>query len=138
MSNFWRSWLDLWCYAIVVIGLALSGADFECYETFTDTLFRTLNLNAAPSFNNVERFSIGLMGAITVGWGLTLLYYIRMAHNNNEGNRVWRQLAFVVIVWYALDGYISYRTTFTLNIASNTVFALGLLFPLWINKKLRR
>ena len=32
---------DLWCYVIVLFGLALSGAAFEGYETFTDILFRT-------------------------------------------------------------------------------------------------
>lgn len=138
MSNFWKSWLDLWCYFIMLFGLALCGAGIEGYEALTDILFRNLNLNAAPIFNEVERFAIGLMGAITFGWGLTLLYYIQMAHNNNEGNRVWRQLAFVIIVWYGVDGYISYRTGFTLNIAGNSIIALGLLFPLYVNGKLKR
>lgn len=138
MNNFWRSWLDTWCYLVILFGFVLCGAGIEGYESFTDSLFRLFNLQTAPVFNEVERFSIGLMGAVTVGWGLTMLYYIRMAHNNNEGNRVWRQLAFVMLVWYAIDGYISYRTGFKLNIASNTVLALGLLFPLWKNGKLKR
>lgn len=138
MSNFWRSWLDIWCYLIILFGILLSGAGLEGYEGFVDTLYRFLNLNTAPVFNEVERFSIGLMGAVTVGWGLTLLYYLQAAHNNNEGNRVWRQLALAIIVWYAIDGYISYRTGFTLNIFGNTVLALGLLFPLYINGKLKR
>ena len=138
MSNFWRSWLDIWCYLVIIFGAVLCGAGIEGYEGVSDTLFRFLNLNTAPVFNEVERFSIGLLGAITMGWGLTLLYYIRMAHNNYEGNRVWRQLVFVMLVWYVVDGYISYRTGFTLNIASNTILALGLLFPLWINRKLKR
>ena len=131
MSNFWRTWLDIWCYLVIIFGAVLCGADIDGYESVADTLFRFLNLNTAPVFNDVERFAIGLMGAVTMGWGLTLLYYIRMAHNNNEGNRV-------MLVWYVVDGYISYRTGFTLNIASNTVIALGLLFPLWINRKLKR
>ncbi len=138
MSNFWKSWLNYWCFLIIVFGLALSGAGIEGFEAFADRLFRYLNLSTAPVFNEVERFAIGLIGAVTVGWGMTLAYYIRAAHFSNEGNRTWRQLAFTIIVWFVIDGYISYRNGFTLNIASNTILALGLLIPLYVSGKLRR
>lgn len=138
MSNFWRNWLDIWCYCVILFGLLLCGAGLEGFEGFADGLLRVLNLDVQPVFSPVERFALGLTGAVTVGWGFTMLYYIAAAHYNNEGNRIWRQLAFSIVVWYALDGYISYRTGFTLNIASNSIIALGVLIPLYINGKLNR
>lgn len=137
MSNFWKIWLNCWCFLIILFGLALSGAGIEGFEAFADRLFRFLNLTTAPVFNEVERFAIGLIGAVTVGWGITLAYYIRAAHFSNEGNRVWRQLAFTIIIWFVIDSYISYRTGFTLNIAGNAILVLGLLIPLYVSDKLR-
>ena len=34
------------------------------------------------------------------------------------------------IIWYVIDGYISYATGFALNIVSNTLLLLFLLIPL--------
>lgn len=136
MSNFWRTWLNAWCYVIILSGLAISGAGFEGLETFTKTWICYLNLEAAPEFNQIERFSFGLLGAVTTGWGLMLLYIIEAAHNNNEGNRIWRRLAFTLFIWYAIDGYISYRNGFTLNIVANSVILIAFLFPLYISGKL--
>ena len=138
MSNFWRVWLNGWCYLVILLGLGLSGAGIEGFESFTRNLMWYLNFEAVPMFTPIERFALGLVGAITVGWGLTLLYYIQMAHYSNEGNRVWRRLIGVLLVWYVIDGYISYRTGFKLNIASNSVIFLAFFVPLYLSGKLKR
>lgn len=138
MGNFWRVWLNAWCYVVILFGFGLSGAGIEGFERFAETFLWYLGDQSTLRFNELERFSLGLVGAITVGWGLTLLYYIQMAHYSNEGNRVWRRLIGVLLVWYVIDGYISYRTGFTLNIASNSVIFLAFFVPLYLSGKLKR
>ena len=47
--------------------------------------------------------------------------------------------AFVVlIIWNLVDGYISYRIGFHLNIASNLLLSLGFVIPLYWTGKLQR
>jgi len=91
-----------------------------------------------PVFNDIERFSFGLMGAITIGWGLTLFYFFRAAHASNMGNKMYRQAFVVLIIWNLIDGYISYHTGFRLNIASNLLLSLGFVIPLYWTGKLQR
>jgi|GEM_PF-4946517 len=76
------------------------------------------------------------MGAVTLGWGLTLFYFFRAAEARNIGNKMYRELIVILVIWNLLDGFISYSTGFSLNIASNLVITLGLLFPLIWNGKL--
>lgn len=135
MSNFWETWLVLWCYAIVLFGLLLSGAGLEGLEGPAVYLFDRLNPDQAFSYSAVERFAVGLTGALTFGWGLTMLYFVRAARK--YGGPLWRQLALVALLWYALDGYISYATGFALNLVPNTLVLAGLLIPLYASGKLR-
>ncbi|MBL6761306.1 MAG: hypothetical protein ISQ19_01250 [PS1 clade bacterium] len=136
MSKFWRLWIDVWCVGIMVFGLTLAAAGFEGYESSARMLLNQLNPLNQPVFNPVERFSIGLMGAVTLGWGLTLFYFFRAAEARNIGNKMYRELIVILVIWNLLDGFISYSTGFSLNIASNLVITLGLLFPLIWNGKL--
>ena len=91
-----------------------------------------------PVFNDVERFAFGLMGAITIGWGLTLFYFFRAAHARNMGNKMYRQAFAVLIIWNVIDGYISYLTGFQINIVSNLLLSLGFVIPLYLTGKLKR
>lgn len=136
MSAFWQGWLTLWCYGIMLVGLLLSGAGIEGLEAPAVLFFELLNPTQPFGFSPVERFAVGLMGAVTLGWGLTMFYFVRAARI--YGGSMWRQLVFVALVWYLVDGYISYATGFPLNVVSNTVLIGGLLLPLYASGKLRR
>lgn len=75
MSKFWKLWIDVWCVGIMVFGLILAAAGFEGFEGGARMLLNELNLQHQPVFNPVERFAIGVMGAVTLGWGLTLFIF---------------------------------------------------------------
>jgi hypothetical protein len=138
MSNFWKIWLDIWCLAVIIFGGVLVGASIPGFESGTKTFFTLIYPIDMPVFNEIERFAFGLIGAITMGWGVTFFYFFRAAHASNIGNKMYRQAFVVMIIWNLIDGYVSYRTGFALNIASNLLFSLGMVIPLYMNGKLRR
>ena len=138
MSNFWKIWLDIWCLATIIFGGVLVGASIPGFESGTKTLITLLNPVNVPVFNETERFAFGLIGAITMGWGVTFFYFFRAAHASNIGNKMYRQSFVVIIIWNLIDGYISYRTGFTHNIVANLLLSLGVTIPLYMSGKLSR
>ena len=75
MSDFWKTWLDIWCLAVIAFGGILAGAAFDGFEAGVKLMLTLQNPISEPVFYDIERFSFGLMGAITIGWGLTLFYF---------------------------------------------------------------
>ena len=132
MSQFWKNWLDIWCYLVILFGALLAGAAFPQTDAPAHMLFVNLNPVVAAEFGQTERFAIGLMGAVTIGWGLTLFYLIRAAHK--YGAPLWQNITIIAAVWYIVDGYISYTTGFGLNIVSNTILMAGLFIPIYIGQ----
>ena len=138
MNDFWKTWLDIWCLGIMVLGCVLAGAGLVGFEGGVRHFLNLLNPTNPPVFNDVERFAFGLMGAATIGWGLTLFYFFRAAHASNMGNKMYRQAFVVIIIWNLIDGYISYLTGFKFNIVSNLLLSLGIVIPLYLTGKLQR
>lgn len=138
MSDFWKTWLDIWYSAVIAFGGILAGAGFDGFEAGVKLMLALQNPISEPVFNDIERFSFVLIGAITIGWGLTLFYFFLAAHASNMGNKMYLQAFVVLIIWNLVDGYISYRTGFHLNIASNLLLSLGFAIPLYWTGKLQR
>mgnify|MGYP003345686623 FL=1 len=138
MNDFWKTWLDIWCLGIMVLGCVLAGAGLVGFEGGVRHFLNLLNPTNPPVFNDVERFAFGLMGAATIGWGLTLFYFFRAAHASNMGNKMYRHAFVVIIIWNLIDGYISYLTGFKFNIVSNLLLSLGIVIPLYLTGKLQR
>lgn len=136
MSKFWTAWLNIWCLAIIGFGGVLAASGIEGLEGPTKALLTLQTPGNPVAFTDTERFAFGLMGAVTFGWGLTLLYFFRAAQSSHLGDKMYRQAFVILIIWNALDGYISYVTGFRLNIASNIVLSLGLIIPLYMTGKL--
>lgn len=130
MSAFWRWWMTVWCWAVVVFGVVLLGAAFEATSGPARMSFAILDGPGEPSFDAHLRFSVGLMGAVTLGWGLTFFATVSAAHELGErAAPVWRMLTASVIAWCVIDSMISIATGFALNAASNTLLTLGYLVP---------
>jgi hypothetical protein len=77
------------------------------------------------------RITLAVLGAVMVGWGLTLLAAVHAANLLGErGRPVWSMITAAVVVWYVVDSALSVVTGFPLNAVSNTLFTLGFLIPL--------
>jgi hypothetical protein len=130
MSDFWKSWLNIWAWGVIVFGAILAIFAFPATEEPTRFLFELFGATLPEVADYHHRFAIGLMGCVTVGWGLTLLPAFKSAHLLDRGAAapIWRSMTFAVLFWYLIDSSISLYTGIAMNAVSNTlVIALYLL-----------
>jgi len=138
MSPFWQSWMKIWCGAVIVFGAVLASGAFPATDGLVRTLYDVLGSQGRPDFDATARFSVGLMGAVTLGWGLTLGAVIDAAHRLGErAAPVWRMITVGIFVWYVIDGAISIATGFALNAVSNTALLAGYLVPVMASGVMR-
>jgi hypothetical protein len=139
MTDFWKTWLTLWCLCVIIFGLILAGAAFTATDGIAAALF---NLIGPEPFVPTQglRFSVGLMGAVTIGWGGTFYAAFKAAHlvDPAKASEIWRIIVTVALVWFAIDSAISIATGFWMNAVSNTVFMTFLLIPILKTGVLRR
>jgi hypothetical protein len=132
MTLFWRNWLIGWCWAVIAFGAVLALGAFAATKAPVEALLGAMNPEATRPFDASMRFAVGLMGAVSLGWGLTLHAAVRQALAlDRDARGLWRGILTSVLIWYALDSSISVATGFALNAVSNTVLLIGLLVPLW-------
>jgi hypothetical protein len=128
---FWQKFLSVWAGLVTVFGLVLAGAAFEVTDGIARALFALLNGPGEPSFDGHLRFSVGLMGAVTMGWGLTFYPAFKaIIALGDAGRPYWRMIAGAALAWYVIDSAISIATGFGLNAVSNTILIAALLMAL--------
>lgn len=128
----------LWCWTVILFGVLLVSGSFPATDGVMKLLYRVLGgLDPAVLEFDVPgmRFSIALMGAVTIGWGLTILFLLPAIHA--AGAPAWRGLTAALVIWYVVDGALSIATGFALNIVPNTMLAVTYLVPLMLNGALR-
>jgi hypothetical protein len=131
MTGFWRQFLTIWGWFVVLFGAVLAGGAFAATDGPVRALFDLIGPGGA-SFDAHLRFATGLMGAVTIGWGLTLLVLFRATDGlGDRAGPVWRGLLVPTFAWYAIDSIISVATGFALNAVSNTILVASLLLALW-------
>lgn len=126
MSEFWQRWFAIWAWIVVLFGLLLAGAGFAATDGAALLVFDLFGGDAGFVPDRTDRFAIGLMGAVTMGWGLTY----RAAFSGifllaqRDAAPVWRSLTIAACIWYVVDGAISVANGFALNAVSNTLLLI--------------
>ncbi|WGM38756.1 hypothetical protein [Caulobacter sp. NIBR1757] len=124
MSGFWRGWFLAWCISIGLFGAVLCGGAFEATSGPIRLLLSTLNSAADPRFDATLRFSLGVMGAVSIGWAVTLAFVVRAALAMEDRARpVWNAITAGMISWFVIDCTLSIATGFGLNVLPNLVLA---------------
>ncbi len=139
MSGFWQKWLSVWCAGVVLFGLILALAAFAATDGLTRALF---SMMAPEPFAGTQslRFAVGLMGAVTMGWGGTFYIAFRALHalEPQKAAPLWRLITTALVAWYIIDSAISVATGFGLNAVSNTAFVALYLIPVLNSGVMRR
>jgi hypothetical protein len=121
MNSFWQKALSLWSGFLVIFGLVLAGTGFAATDGISLAIF---DLFGAPAFtpDSIHRFSIGLMGAVTMGWGATYYVTFQALHQlpAHAAAPLWRLVTAGIVVWYVIDSAISVATGIAFNAVSNT------------------
>jgi hypothetical protein len=123
MSSFWKNWLTVWAWGVVVFGAVLAAFAFAPTDGLARAVF-TLFGNPVPDApDNLHRFAVGLMGCVTVGWGLTFMAAHKAAFHlsGKAAASVWKSLLIAAVIWYVIDSWISVATGYAMNAVSNTL-----------------
>lgn len=139
MSAFWRGWLNVWCVLVIVFGLVLAGGGLEATSGAADLLFGILGGPGDLTWTPHLRFSVALMGAVTMGWGLTFFAVFAAAHQlGDRATTVWRLVTASALVWFVIDSALSVATGFALNAVSNAGLLVGYFIPVLASGVLKR
>lgn len=126
MDAWMKRALSVWSGVVALFGLGLCGAGLEATDGFARFAFGVLGAPDAV-FTPELQFAVALMGAVTFGWGLTLL---AVARSPAADMAVWRRIRTAALVWFVVDSGLSITTGFGLNALSNAVLTAALLLIL--------
>jgi hypothetical protein len=139
MSGFWRAWFMSWCLSIGVFGIVLAGGAFEATSGPVSLLFSWLQGPSEIVWNAPMRFSLGVMGGVSIGWAVMLTLVVRAAIAAGEvGRPLWNAVSAGMAAWFVIDGILSVATGFAMNVAPNTLLAGMYLVGLFGSGALRR
>lgn len=139
MSRFWQVWLNVWCVGIAVFGIIITGGAFEETSGPILALYQTLSGSDTISFQSPEiRFSLAVMGAVSIGWAISLFASIKAAVLlGPAGKPIWVWTIVAAVVWYVVDSALSVMTGFALNVVPNTVLMVGFFVPVFASGVLK-
>lgn len=124
MSRFWQGWFMTWCGLIAVFGLVLTGGAFEATTEPVRLLLAGLRGPTPAQFDPTLRFSLAVMGAVTIGWAVTLALVVRAAIKlGPDGRPLWHAISVGLGTWFLIDSALSIATGFALNVAPNLALA---------------
>lgn len=130
MHGFWKNWMTVWCWGVLAFGVVLALAATPATDGPARAVLALLGggpAGAALLDQQAMRFGLGIQGALSIGWALTLLAARDAA--DVAGAPVWRGITVGVCAWYAIDSTISVITGFPLNAVSNTLLIATYLAP---------
>jgi len=131
MSGFWRNWLTGWCWAVGVFGAVLVGGGFEATSGPARLAFDIVKGPEPLDLNAQMRFSLAVMGAVTIGWAITLAAVIQAAVLLGERARpVWLLLVLGVTTWFVIDTPMSIATGYPMNAVPNLALFVTFLLPI--------
>ncbi|MGA0604253.1 hypothetical protein ACO2Q3_26355 [Caulobacter sp. KR2-114] len=130
MSGFWRGWFVVWCVSIGLFGAVLCGGAFEATSGPVKLILSILHGAGAPPFDATLRFSLGVMGAVSIGWAVSLVFTVRAAidleaQGRGQGRALWRAIGAGIAAWFVIDSTLSVATGFAWNVAPNLLLAGG-------------
>jgi hypothetical protein len=131
MPAFWQNWIKGWCGTAALFGIVLAGGAFEATSGPVRIVFDLLNGPGDFDLDPPMRFSLGVLGAVSIGWSLTLLTTANAANQLDRklAKPIWIQVIGSVLAWYLIDSLLSVATGFGLNVIPNTILLAGFLFP---------
>ena len=122
-------WLLAGLIGVIAFGLAFVLLPDLMQQLFNWLLFGSTESPFSAEVNDYLVFVYGVLGAVVVGWAITMFYVANGAYRNGEKSAL-MGLAVPLIVWYVIDSIFSVATGHWQNAALNTGFLLILGVPL--------
>ena len=131
MSRAWCRLMVVWSWAVILFGVILATAGFKQSAGLAGALLALLG--PTPEMDAPMRFSTGLMGAVSLGWGVTLLGLASVSDQLEQvvARRLWARVGWAVAIWCAVDSVISALNGYALNLIPNALLAASFVALLW-------
>lgn len=124
MSGFWRNWFMAFCGSLLVFGAVLCGGAFEATSAPIRLFLTLLGGPGEAAFDPTLRFSLAVMGGVSIGWAVSLHFTIRAAIDLGErGRPLWNAITAGLASWFVIDSSLSVATGFGLNVVPNLMLA---------------
>jgi hypothetical protein len=125
------TWMTGWCAALILFGIILMGGGFEATSAPTRLVYGLLGNTGQLDLNPPMRFTVAILGAVTIGWSLTLMAVIQAANQLEKrvSKFIWTGVTVSIVIWYVIDSSLSIATGFWLNAVSNTLISATFLIP---------
>lgn len=122
MTRTWTNMVKAWCLGVMGFGAAFALGVFPATDGVAQAFYDLVAwpLDGVGGFDDGARFTVGILGAVMIGWGLTMLLFIDLAAR--YGAPVWRALVSALTVWLVIDSAISVAAGVPGNAVSNLVF----------------
>jgi hypothetical protein len=120
----------IWCIATLVLGAVFAAAAFPATDGLARFYYAMVSggtLRADFLEADGFRFTVAVLGAVLIGWGVTILALIRAAEA--APSAAWQGLTASMVIWFVIDSALSVMTGFPLNAVPNAVFLLTYLIP---------
>lgn len=131
ISLFWWRWLVL-----ILIGVGLFGLSMVLLPDVIAAFFNWMIFSGArsgvqfsPEVAHYIKFVYGVLGAVMLGWAITLLYVVFGEFRRGEP-RGWNAVAVSVVTWFVVDSIFSWSMGFIENVIFNILFFVLLAIPL--------
>lgn len=131
MNGFWRGWLLVWCLGSGLFSVILALGGLPQTDEGTRAIFWLLGAPEADLFTPTLRFSVAVMGAVSIGWTIATYAGIQAADAmGSRGAPIWRLLMLSVGVWFIVDSLLSVATGFAANVLPNIALLAGFFIPI--------
>ena len=138
MSKSYKNWLDAMCGVVVLFGFIMASGALPATEWPAHLLLEWQN-QGPLEIDRTARVTLGVLGGVMCGWGVTLYAAFHAAHIIGDGaTRIWRLILASMIVWSVVDSSLSVATGFALNALMNVGFLLAFIVPIGFSGVLRR
>lgn len=138
MSQFWRTCMIAACWGTGIFGAILAAGGLAATS---DPAHRLLELIGGAPFEMTRemRFAVATLGAVTMGWAVTIYAAVEAATAlGPRGGRIWGLLVAAALTWFIVDSALSVATGFTLNLIPNVVVLASFLIPIFASGALKR
>ena len=124
MSGFWRNWFMIWVISIGLFGAVLASGALEATSGPVRLVLANLHGPSPALFDPPLRFSLGVMGGVSIGWAATLWVLVRAACQGGAGARtMWNSITVGLVAWFVVDSCLSVATGFGLNVVPNLLLS---------------
>ncbi|MEI6441345.1 MAG: hypothetical protein WCO83_14200 [Alphaproteobacteria bacterium] len=120
MSGFWRTWFLVWCLSIGLFGVVLAGGALPATDGAVRVVLALTHGPTEPLFDPPLRFSLGVMGGVSIGWAVMLHFVLQEAIRQGAAGRpLWNAISAGMITWFVIDSTLSVATGYGLNVVPN-------------------